>query len=96
MWRTWRPKFGWTILCPIKFADCVGVVVIMPRAEQPVTVEEFQAADPDDYPDITSEWWKVEDFGRIEGRTVALDYGLADADAVQERRAYYVRMVRPS
>lgn len=87
MWRIWRPVFGWTSLCPVLFADPIGFVVVMRRAEQPVSHEEV-AALPDYYPDVTSET-KVEDHGRIDGRIVALDYGYPDRDMVEERREYY-------
>lgn len=89
MWFTWRPIFGWQNLCPIRFADPLGLVVVIPRATQPVTFEDVVAATPDYYPDITSEM-KAVDFGWVEGRVLALDYGLPYADAVRERRAYYV------
>jgi hypothetical protein len=89
MWRTWRPIFGWENLCPIKFADPLGVFVVMPRATQPVTFEDVVAATPDYYPAITSET-KPEDFGRVGNRVLALDYGLPDADMVAQRRAYYM------
>lgn len=90
MWRVWRPIFGWENLCPVKFADPLGVFVIMPRATQPVTFEEVVEATPDYYPDITSET-KPEDFGRVDGRVLALDYGLPDADMVRQRREYYTK-----
>lgn len=91
MWRIWRPIFRWKNLCPIKYADPLGVLVVMPRAAQPVTPEDVVAATPDYYPETTSET-KPEDFGRLGGCVVALDYGLPDADMVRERRAYYVQM----
>jgi hypothetical protein len=93
MWRIWRPVFGWTNLCPVTFADPLGLLVVMPRAAQPVTFEEVVAATPDCYPDTTCET-KPEDFGRLGDRVVALDYGLPDADMVCERRAYYRRMAK--
>jgi hypothetical protein len=86
MWRTWQPKFHWENLCRIKFADCVGFVVVMLRGE-PVTAEEVEAADPDCYPDIDVEW-KLENWGRLNDRVVAVDYGLWDATTVRERREY--------
>lgn len=89
MWCTWRPIFGWQNLCPIEFADPLGIFVVMPRAAQPVTFAEVVKGKPDYYPDITSET-KPEDFGLIGGRVLALDYGLPDADLVRERRAYYL------
>ena len=91
MWQTWRPVFGWENLCPIIFADPLGLVVIMPRAKQPVTFEQVIAATPNYYPDITSET-KPEDFGSINDNIFALDYGLPDIDIVKERRAYYKKM----
>jgi hypothetical protein len=95
MWHKWRPVFGWENLCPIKFADPFGLVVIMPRAAQPVTFDEVVAETPDHYPDTTAEM-KPEDHGRVDGCLVILDYGLPDADLVRERRAYYLRMANRS
>jgi hypothetical protein len=93
MWNVWRPKYGWESLCPILFADPLGVIVVMRRAEQPVTREEKDAGLPDYYPDITAET-KPDNFGRLNGRIVAVDYGLPDSDLVAERRAYYARTGR--
>ncbi len=87
MWRTWRGKFGWQNLCPIKFADPFGFITVMARAEQPVTEDEIEAADCDDYPDIHVEY-KPENWGRLNGRLVAVDYGLWDAQEVRDRRRY--------
>ena len=89
MWQTWRPLFGWQNLCPITFADAFGLVVVLPRATQPVAVEEVDEARGDYYPDITAET-KPADFGRVGGRVLALDYGLPDGRAVRQRRAYYL------
>jgi hypothetical protein len=92
MWRTWRPRFPcWTNLCPITFADRFGVMVVMLRAAQPVTVDEIEADTPDCYPDIDCEFGKPENFGKLDGRIVAVDYGLSDAAAVVKRRAYLAR-----
>jgi hypothetical protein len=92
MWRTWRPVFGWENLCPILFADLLGLVVVMPRAQQPVTFADVVEATPGHYyPDTTAET-KPEDFGRVGGRVLALDYGLPNADLVRERRAYYRKL----
>ncbi len=88
MWYHWRPIFGWDNLCPIVFADPIGLVVVMPRATQPVTFDDVVAATPDHYPDTTSET-KPADFGRLGNRVFALDYGLPYADSVAERRTYY-------
>src|SRR5512135_991167 len=84
MWRTWRPIFKWENLCPITIADPLGIFVVMPRAAQPVSLEDVIEATPDYYPDITSET-KPADFGRIGNRVFALDYGLPDANDVLER-----------
>ena len=92
MWRVWRPVFGWNSLCPVLFADPLGFVVVMPRAEQPVTRDEVDGL-PDYYPGTTSET-KVEDHGRIDTGVVAVDYGLPDRDLVDDRRAYYVKMAK--
>ena len=87
MWFCWRPLFRWRTLCPVIWADPLGLLVIMPRASQPVPQEEVDAL-LEYYPDITAET-KHEDFGAIQGQIVALDYGLPFADVVRERRNYY-------
>ena len=88
MWYRWRPVFGWESLCPILFADPLGLVVVMPRAQQRVTVEEIQAATPVYFPEPTYET-KAEVFGLVNGRVLALDYGLPERDIVTKMRAYY-------
>jgi hypothetical protein len=90
MWRVWRPVFGWQTLCPVVFSDPLGLFVVMPRAQQPVTRADVDSL-PDYYPGTTAEQ-KPEDYGRIGTATLALDYGLWDSDAVKERRAYYESM----
>jgi len=80
--------FGWESLCPITFADPLGLLVVMPRAEQPVTFGDVVAATPDYFPEPTYET-KAADFGRVHGRVLALDYGIPYADMVRDRRAYY-------
>lgn len=93
MWQIWRPRFScWTNLCPIRFADRFGFIVIMVRASQPVTTDEIEAADPDCYPDIDVEFGKSANFGRFKGRIVAVDYGLWDASAVHKRREYLIKL----
>lgn len=89
MWRVWRPAFGWTNLCPVRFADPLGLILVMPRASQPVTFDEIVTNTPDQYPDTTAEY-KPENFGKLGSSVLALDYGLPDARIVRERRAYYV------
>jgi hypothetical protein len=96
MWRTWRPVFGWKELCPILFADPLGVLVLMPRAAQPVSREEIDAANPDHaLAEINCEC-KPNDWGRVDGRVLVLDYGLPSADMVEEQRAFYRRMAPTS
>lgn len=87
MWFYWRPRFQWKTLCPVLWADPLGLVVVMPRATQPVPQEKMDTL-PDYYPDITAET-KREDYGIVKGEVVALDYGLPYLDAVDERRRYY-------
>ena len=88
MWYRWRPVFGWESLCPILFADPLGLVVVMPRAQQRVTLEEIQAATPVYFPEPTYET-KAEVFGLVNGRVVALEYGLPERDTVTKMREYY-------
>ena len=72
VWRKWRRISGWENLCPIKFADPLGAFVVMARATQPVTREDVREADIDYHPGIDAEC-KPEDWGRVDGRLVALD-----------------------
>ena len=87
MWFYWQPRFRWKTLCPVLWADPLGLVVVMPRATQSVSQEKVDAL-PDYYPDITAEA-KHEDYGVVVGQIVALDYGLPFVDALLERRRYY-------
>jgi hypothetical protein len=89
LWHRWRPVFQWETLCPILFADPLGLVVVMSRAEQPVTDEEIRAI-PLEFPEPT---YKVEpkDFGRLNGRVLAVDYGLPLPNEVSEARQYYAK-----
>ena len=91
MWRTWRPVFGWRTLCPVLFADPLGMVVVMPRATQPIEASDL-ATLPDAYPGITAEL-KAQDYGRLGERIVAVDYGLPEAWLVSDRREYYKSFV---
>lgn len=88
MWQKWRRIFEWEFLCPIRFADPLGLVVVMPRATQPVTVMEIDEAWLNCYPDVLCEG-KPDDWGLVDGQVVCLDYGLPDACMVRERRSYY-------
>ena len=87
MWFHWRPQFQWKTLCPVIYADPVGLLVVMPRATQPVPQDKVDGL-PDYYPNITAET-KHEDYGFVGGEILALDYGLPFADSVQLRRSYY-------
>ena len=87
MWFRWRPWFQWKTLCPVIYADRFGLLVVMPRAVQPVPKDQVDAL-PDYHPEITAET-KHEDFGLLSGAVVALDYGLPYEDSVIERRRYY-------
>ena len=87
MWFHWRPLFQWAILCPIVFADPIGLLVVMPRATQPVPRDRVDAL-PDYYPEVTRET-KAEDFGLVREAIVVLDYGLPFEEAVHQRRSYY-------
>jgi hypothetical protein len=88
MWQVWQPHFNWTYLCPVLLADPAGLIVVMPRASQPVSDNEAEAAADDAHPSVNCES-KAADHGRLGDRVVALDYGLPDEDMVLERRQYY-------
>jgi hypothetical protein len=90
MWSVWRPFFKWGTLCPVLFCDPLGLLLVMARAEQPVTLAEIQGL-PDAYPGTTAEP-KPDDHGRFKGRVVAVDYGLP-RDLVQKQRDYYSSFV---
>lgn len=88
MWRVWRPAFGWESLCPVLLADPAGLVLVMPRAEQPVTQAEALSVFSIDYwPGIDVES-KPENYGRVGDSVLVLDFGLADAEDVAHRRTY--------
>ncbi len=89
MWQVWRPRFEWVHLCPVLFGDSLGLVLIMRRAQQPITDEELTAfLEIQTYPGDTAEC-KADDHGRLSGKVVTVDYGLPDEDMVEERRTYY-------
>ena len=87
MWSKWRRRFGWANLCPVLCADPFGLVVVMRRAIQPITLEEVVTADRDYYPDIDVEY-KPENWGRLRDRVVCVDYGKPYKTDVAERRNY--------
>jgi hypothetical protein len=84
MCQRWRPVFGWGNLCPILFADPVGLVVVMPRAEQPVTDDEIGTATPLYFPEPTYKY-KPEDFGRVWSCPVSVDGLTLGSQAVIHR-----------
>ena len=87
MWRKWRSKFAWATLCPVLFADPIGLFLVMPKAEQPVEKADVDAL-PDYHPGITSEQ-KLEDYGRVGQSTLALDYALDTRTEIQRQRQYF-------
>ena len=92
MWYVWHPIFHWETLCPIILADPFGLVVVMPRAVQPVSHIDLLLA-PDYYPEVSGEF-KASDCGRVGGRLVTFDYGLPDKEFVSNYRDRYKRMAR--
>ena len=92
MWSVWRPRFGWTCLCPVVWAAPDGSVLVMQRATQDVSAEEIAAIEnSDDHPRPSCES-KPEHWGRLEdGQVVMLDYGYAcdNEAAILEQRAYH-------
>jgi hypothetical protein len=90
MWYRWRPIFRWDTLCPVLFADRLGIVLVMPRAgpADPTAVDAAIERDGEFYPQPTTEFLPA-GYGMMNGRVVCFDYGLADADMVRERRTYY-------
>ena len=93
MWRIWRPTFGWESLCPVVFADPLGLLVVMPRVDQPVSQEDVEIGRGDPYPAPTGEW-KPDDHGRLDGKVVVVDYGIWAQDDVERERAYYARLAK--
>lgn len=78
--RQWS-RFGYPELCPVLFADPLGLVVIMPRAE--ILTRQL---DPREYMEFFGEIYpkrgyripsenKPDSFGYVNGRLVAVDYG---------------------
>ena len=92
MWFRWRPKFKWDQLCPVLFADPLGIVVVMPRAApaDPSAVSAAIERDGNSDPLPTSEL-RPEGYGMVQGRVVCFDYGLADPDMIRDKRDYYAR-----
>ena len=89
--NVWLPVFRWPHVCPVLLADPFGLFVVMPRCKQPVQPSEVEQVHTSQYPDVTSES-KPEDRGYLEGRVVALDYGLPLRSMVENERARYQHM----
>ena len=86
MWIVWRPRLKWRNLCPVLFADPLGICVVMARAD-PLSSDAQRDLAPDYYPDMTVEG-KADDYGVLGGEVVIIDYGLPYRDAIEERRLY--------
>lgn len=87
--RRYAPAFGWAELCPVLWADPLGMVLLMPRAD-PVTESEVRAAEIDHYPAPPYEP-KAQDWGRLaDGRVVAVDFAdiAHHADSLRDQIAY--------
>ena len=92
MWQRWRPVFRWDQLCPVLFADCLGIVLIMPRAA-PADRDAVDAAiqrDGESYPQPTTEFLP-DGYGLVNSHVMCFDYGVADGDMVREKRAHYAQ-----
>ena len=87
MQETRFSKAKWPQLCPVRFALPGGFLVLMPRADQ-LSREQFSAFSALDYaewikggePLAKGEWIipvenKLDSFGVLDGRIVAVDYG---------------------
>jgi len=94
MWQNWRPVFKWETLCPVLFSDPVGLLIVMPRAQEasPKAVDAAIEQDGEYYPQTTTEF-QPEAYGLIDGRVVCFDYGVATADIVDEKRQFYGQFV---
>jgi hypothetical protein len=69
----------------VLFADYLGIVVVMPRAEpaDPSAIDAAIERDSNFEPHITTEFMPAV-YGILNGKVVCVDYGLADADMVRE------------
>lgn len=92
MWFIWRQLFGWKSLCPIRFADRWGLVVVMRLAGAPASPDEADDAYPCEYGVITTEG-KPDDYRWMDGRIVAVDYGLESEDDAEEQRARFRQLL---
>jgi hypothetical protein len=90
VWFKWHKKFCWTLYCPIKFADCIGFVVVMPLAVLDVTERELDALACSD--ECIDAEYTLAIWGRVDGHLVVFDYGLPDNDLVKGRRTDYGKL----
>jgi hypothetical protein len=92
IWLKWRPKFGWEHLCPVRFCDPFGIILIMDKATQPVTFDEIVLVNDRDYdnyyPAVDLEY-KPENWGIVEGKMVCVDYGIDESELVIKKREYF-------
>jgi uncharacterized protein len=95
MWRVWQPILRWETLCPVLFADPLGLVVVMPRADQAGVTFIDVLLKPDYYPETSGEF-KASDCGRVDGRVVTFDYGLSDKEMVTQYRNRYKALNKPA
>ena len=69
---------GWPELCPVLWADLIGVLVVMPRARS-LTQAEFDSIDWDDFCQnddyVVPAERKLDSFGWLGDRLVAVDFG---------------------
>jgi hypothetical protein len=87
-WINWRPKFGWTCLCPVWVHPENPDVVVMPWASEPATREEVDAAMDAVHPPPHVEK-KLQDWRRWNGQIVTVDYGLAHPAEIELYRWQY-------
>lgn len=75
--RYWWRETKDACLCPIKFADPFGLMVIMRRAEVLTAgeVEELQSLLDGDYFAMIPHESKAINYGKLKNRIVCLDYG---------------------
>lgn len=71
-------RTGWPELCPVLWADPIGLLVIMRRA-RPLTKSEFAAINWADFCQnenyVIPAEHKIDSFGWVGDRLVAIDYG---------------------
>jgi hypothetical protein len=69
---------GWEELCPVIFADPLGIFVIMPKAD-PLDSRTFRCLDYDNFVNkidyVVPVENKIDSFGFLDNKVVAVDYG---------------------